>query len=70
MQQAIGRNAASCAEALHQAQAQPYAMVQRRALLLSRIDAFWLLDVIFAALVPFVLLLRKLEPGGAGVSAH
>ena len=65
MQQALGRNAASAADALHQAQAQLYAMVQRQALVLSYIDAFWLLAVIFAALVPLVLLLRKPDPGGA-----
>jgi MFS transporter, DHA2 family, multidrug resistance protein len=70
MQQALGRNAANAADALHQAQAQLYAIVQRQALVLSYIDAFWLLAVIFAALVPLVLLLRKPDPGGAGVSAH
>src|SRR5258708_2984930 len=70
MQQAIGRNAANAADALHQAQAQLYAMVQRQALALSYIDAFWLLAVIFAAMLPLVLLLRKPDPGGAGVSAH
>jgi DHA2 family multidrug resistance protein len=70
MQQALGRNAANAADALHQAQAQLYAMVQRQALVLSYIDAFWLLAVIFAALVPLVFLLRKPDPGGTGISAH
>jgi DHA2 family multidrug resistance protein len=70
MQQAIGRNAASAADVLHQAQAQLYAMVQRQALVLSYIDAFWLLAVIFAAMLPLVLLLRKPDPGGTGLSAH
>jgi len=45
-------------------------MVQRQALVLSYIDAFWLLAVIFAALVPLVLLLRKPDARTTGSSAH
>jgi MFS transporter, DHA2 family, multidrug resistance protein len=70
MQQALTRNAASAADALHQAQAQLYAMLQRQALVLSYIDAFWLLAVIFAAMLPLVLMLRKPDRGGTGLSAH
>jgi DHA2 family multidrug resistance protein len=70
MQQALARNAASAADALHQAQAQLYAVVQRQALVLSYIDAFWLLAVVFAAMLPLVLLLRKPNLGNAGLPAH
>jgi DHA2 family multidrug resistance protein len=70
MQQAFARNAASAADALHQAQAQLYALVQRQALVLSYIDAFWLLSVTFAAMLPLVLLMRKPGHGATGLSAH
>jgi DHA2 family multidrug resistance protein len=70
MQQAFGRNAANTVDALHQAQAQLYAMVQRQALALSYIDAFWLLALVFAAMLPLVLMLRKPDPGAGGPSAH
>src|SRR5713226_875457 len=70
MQQAFARNAASTVDALHQAQAQLYAMVQRQALALSYIDAFWLLAFVFAAMLPLVLMLRKPAPGAGGPSAH
>jgi MFS transporter, DHA2 family, multidrug resistance protein len=70
MQQAFARNAASTVDALHQAQAQLYAMVQRQALALSYIDAFWLLALVFAAMLPLVLMLRKPDPGAGGPSAH
>jgi DHA2 family multidrug resistance protein len=70
MQQAFARNAASTVDTLHQAQAQLYAMVQRQALALSYIDAFWLLALFFAAMLPLVLMLRKPDPGAGGPSAH
>jgi MFS transporter, DHA2 family, multidrug resistance protein len=70
IQQAFARNAASTGDALHQAQAQLYAMVQRQALALSYIDAFWLLALVFAAMLPLVLMLRKPDPGAGGPSAH
>jgi DHA2 family multidrug resistance protein len=70
MQQAFARNAASTVDSLHQAQAQLYAMVQRQALALSYIDAFWLLAFVFAAMLPLVLMLRKPDPGTGGPPAH
>jgi DHA2 family multidrug resistance protein len=70
MQQSFARNAANAADALHQGQAQLYAMVQQQALVLSYIDAFWLLAVIFAAMLPLVLLMKKSDPGGTAPPAH
>ena len=49
---------------------QLYATVQRQALVLSYIDAFWLLAVIFAAMLPLVLLLKKSDSSGSAVHAH
>jgi MFS transporter, DHA2 family, multidrug resistance protein len=70
MQLGLARNAANAADVLHQAQAQLYAMVQRQALVLSYIDAFWLLAIVFVAMLPLVFLLQKPDPGASGLSAH
>ncbi len=56
---------ANAADALHQAQAQLYAIVQRQAAMLSYIDAFWLLAIVVAVMVPLVFLLRKPDHVGA-----
>jgi MFS transporter, DHA2 family, multidrug resistance protein len=55
---------ASAADALHQAQAQVYAMVQTQAAVLSYIDAFWVMGALLLAMTPLVLLLRKPARGG------
>jgi DHA2 family multidrug resistance protein len=65
LQKAFMAGSANAADALHKAQAQLYAIVQKQALMLSYIDAFWLLAIVFAALVPLVLLLRKPDHGAA-----
>jgi DHA2 family multidrug resistance protein len=65
LQKAFMAGSANAADALHKAQAQLYAIVQKQALMLSYIDAFWLLALVFAALVPLVLLLRKPDHGPA-----
>jgi MFS transporter, DHA2 family, multidrug resistance protein len=56
--------------ALHQAEAELYAMVQRQAAVLSYIDAFWLVGAVLLAMIPLVLLLRRPQPGAAVPSAH
>ena len=45
-------------------------MVQRQAPVLSYIDAFWLLAVIFAGLLPLVFLLRKPDHPSGAPPAH
>jgi MFS transporter, DHA2 family, multidrug resistance protein len=60
---------ANAADATQQAQAFVYQMVQRQATVLSFIDTFWLLAVLFAALMPFVVLMRR-PRGGAAPPAH
>ena len=60
---------AGAADALHQAQAQLYAMVQTQASVLSYIDAFQVMGILLLTMIPLVLLLRK--PGrGAQPAAH
>ena len=65
LQRAFLAGSGNAADALHQAQAQLYAIVQRQALMLSYIDAFLLLAIIVTALVPLVFLLRKSDSDGA-----
>jgi MFS transporter, DHA2 family, multidrug resistance protein len=61
---------ASAVGALHQAQAELYAIVQRQAGALSYIEAFWVVGAVLVAMIPLVLLLRKPEPGAARPAAH
>jgi len=70
LQKAYLVGTANAADALHQAQAQLYAMVQRQAAMLSYIDAFLLLAVIFTGLVPLVFLLRKPDSASGAPPAH
>jgi len=56
---------ASTADAAQHAQALVYQMVQRQATMLSYIDTFWILALLFAAMVPFVLLMQRPRGGGA-----
>jgi DHA2 family multidrug resistance protein len=70
LQQAYLRHSGSAVDALHQAQAQVYVMVQRQAALLSFNDSFWVMAAILAAMVPLVLLMRKPAPGAAVPSGH
>jgi MFS transporter, DHA2 family, multidrug resistance protein len=70
LQQTYLAGSASAADALHQAQAKLYAVVQQQAATLSYIDCFWLFGVIFLALVPLVLLMRKPERGAGPAGGH
>ena len=70
LQQADATAHASAADALHQAQAQLYAIVQTQAALLSYIDAFWIVGAVLLAMLPMLLLLRKNRPGAAAAPVH
>ncbi len=70
LQQKFAAAHASAAGALHQAEAELYAMVQQQAAVVSYIDAFWLLGAVLLAMIPLVLLLRRPQPGAAVPSAH
>jgi DHA2 family multidrug resistance protein len=60
----------SAVGALHQAQAELYAIVQQQAAVLSYLDAFWLVGAVLIAMISLVLLLRKPVPGAAAPAAH
>jgi DHA2 family multidrug resistance protein len=70
LQQTYLAYSGSAVDALHQAQAQIYAMVQRQAAFLSFNDAFWVMAIVLAAMVPLVLLMRKPPPGAAPPHTH
>jgi DHA2 family multidrug resistance protein len=69
-QQAFRAANASAADALQHAQALLYATVQKQATMLSFIDSFWVMAVLFIALVPLVFLMRKPDFGRPPPPAH
>ena len=58
------------AQASSQAHGVLYNMIQRQAAMLSFVDDFWLLGVIFLAVIPLMLLLKKAKPPEGPVAAH
>ena len=70
LQQTYLAYSGSAVDALHHAQAQIYAMVQRQAAFLSFNDAFWVMAIVLAAMLPLVLLMRKPPPGAAPPQTH
>ena len=71
MQQAFASSTASAVDALQNAQALLYATVQKQAAMLSYIDSFWVMGVIFLVLMPLVFLMKRPQPGaGAAPPAH
>ncbi|MFZ3237905.1 MAG: DHA2 family efflux MFS transporter permease subunit, partial [Stellaceae bacterium] len=70
LQQAFIAEHSSAVGALHQAQAELYAIVQQQAAMLSYLDAFWLVGAVLVAMIPLVLLLRKPVAGDAAPPAH
>jgi MFS transporter, DHA2 family, multidrug resistance protein len=60
---AIMHQGSSAYEATVQANAFVYQLILRQASMLSFIDCFWLLSVLFLASIPFVFLLKKVHHG-------
>jgi DHA2 family multidrug resistance protein len=50
---------ASAARALEQAQALLYSFMQRQAMMKAFIDNFYLLGILFLAIIPFMFLMKK-----------
>jgi DHA2 family multidrug resistance protein len=61
---------ADMATATERAYAAIFGMVQRQASMVSFVGLFWLLGVIFLAMIPLVLLMKRPEHGGPAVGAH
>jgi DHA2 family multidrug resistance protein len=71
MQQAFASSTGSAVDALQNAQALLYATVQKQAAMLSYIDSFWVMAMIFLFLLPLVFLMKRPQPGaGAAPPAH
>ncbi len=70
LQQQMAAHVASAADALHQAEAVIYSMVQRQADMLAFIDAFRLLGIAFLVLLPCLFLMRRPAPGAAPRGGH
>ena len=47
-----------------------YGMVQRHAMMLSFVEAFWIMSVVFALMIPAVFLLRPNKPNAESTAAH
>lgn len=56
--------------AANQAQGLFYGMVQRHATMLAFGNSFWLMGMIFIAMVPLMFLMKKAEPGKAPAGVH
>jgi DHA2 family multidrug resistance protein len=53
-----------------QAQGLLYGMLQRQSAMLAFVDAFWLLAVLFIALVPLIFLMKKTQPHRLEMAGH
>jgi DHA2 family multidrug resistance protein len=59
----------SAADALRQAEALLYGLMQRQAAMKAFIDAFWIMGCIFLAVIPLMFLMRKTAPAKRGAAA-
>jgi DHA2 family multidrug resistance protein len=69
MKQAFMARGMDAATAAKQATAGLFGMVQRQASMMSYIDVFFLLSIMFAACLPLILLMKKAPKGGGGPGA-
>jgi DHA2 family multidrug resistance protein len=44
--------------------------VQREAAMMSFVDCFWLLAIIYLALIPLMFFMKKTKPGSAAPGMH
>jgi hypothetical protein len=60
----------SLVEAARQAPAMIYHMVQQQASMLAYVDVFNMMAIVFLAVIPVAMLLKKTKPGEAPIAAH
>ena len=70
LRQAFIAAGADVATATARANAALFGMVQRQATMVSFVGIFQLLGVLFIALVPLVLLMKRPKRGGPAAAAH
>jgi DHA2 family multidrug resistance protein len=62
LSQTLEQTGSNATQALGQAQATLYGMLQRQAMMRAFVDIFWLLGIVFLAVAPVVLLMKKVQP--------
>jgi DHA2 family multidrug resistance protein len=67
---ALVHQGANAVEAAAKAKALIYGMVKQQASMLAFIDNFWVLAVVFLAMIPLVFLMKKTSPRKAAVAVH
>lgn len=70
LRQAMIARGADAVTATHRAYAAIFGMVERQAMILTFIDIFRLLAVVFAVMVPLILLMRRPPKTAGGIAAH
>jgi DHA2 family multidrug resistance protein len=70
MQQGLMSGGSDAATAARQAQAAVWGMVQQHAAMMSYTDVFFLLAVLFAVMLPLILLIRKPKHQGGDIAVH
>ncbi len=68
--QALVSAGSSPSQASAQAYAQLYGSVQRQSSMLAYIDCFFVLSIVFACLIPFVFIMRKVDPHKGAAPVH
>ena len=58
----LATQGSSAAQAMAQAQGMLYGMLQRQAAMLAFVDSFWVLGVIFLAVIPLMFFIKKVGP--------
>jgi DHA2 family multidrug resistance protein len=57
-------------QASHQAQGLAYGLLMRHSTMLAFLDDFWLMAVVILAVIPFMFLMKKVQPHRGPDSAH
>jgi DHA2 family multidrug resistance protein len=70
IQQGLMSQGSDAATAARQAQASVWGMVQQHAAMMSYNDVFFLLAVLFAVMLPLILLMRKPKHQGGDIAVH
>ncbi len=70
MQQMFQSMGSDTTTAAARARAATFGLVQRQAAMVSFVDAFWLLGVLFLAVIPLIFIMKKPKGHGEGMGAH
>lgn len=68
--QAVGVHTADPVQATAQAQALLYSMMQKQAAMLSFLDDYRVMGVVFLAMIPLVFMMKRARPKAGGMAVH